>query len=385
MAHKKIIKSFKLPKAVNKTSLALSTLMLDAENPRFGGALKDKSQEEIIEKLAEEKNLYELIESFRKNGYYEAEPLLVIENNKKAGEYIVVEGNRRVAALKILFDPQLLEKYNFGDTTLSDDIAEDLKNKIPVQVYSSRNDLWSYLGFRHIKGAMPWDPYSKALYITKLFDSGTSIEEIVARIGDQNSLVVNMSNGIKVLQQAEAEGFIEPMNMQKFAFSHLYTILGYTNTQKFLGLKIKAGTVLKNDPVFKKKVPNLKVLIDFIYGDKAGKNKPVIKSQNPDIRRLDAVLASTSTLADLKANVNQPGALENAFSATSEAEEIVPELIAEALAKLKKASGNLYMYRRADDRTKTMVQEIEQVAKYIMDQFNRSNGQKKSTKGKPKT
>lgn len=361
--------------------VSLSVLKLDDDNPRFAGILKDKKEEEIIDKLAEEKNLYELIESFRQNGYYEAEPLLVIENKKKRGEYIVVEGNRRTAALKIIFDSKLLKKYGFGDVSIEATIKENLKNQIPIQVYSNKDDLWSYLGFRHIKGPMPWDPYSKALYIVKLLESGTSIDEIVERIGDRNSTVQKMFNGIKVLQQAEAEGFIAPISMQKFAFSHLYTILGYNNTQKFLGLKIKTDALLKSNPVPKKNISNLKSIIEFIYGDKEGKNRPIIKSQNPDIRRLDAVLADASATADLKVNINQSGALENAFASTSMAEEILPNLLADALAKLKKASGNLYMYRKADDETISIIRDIERIAKFLIENLTQKNAQKKSTKG----
>jgi hypothetical protein len=382
MAKTKALKAAKLPKPLEAKYVSLSTLKLDNENPRFAGTLKGKSEEEIIARLAEEKNLYELIESFRQNGYYEAEPLLVIEDPKKSGTYIVIEGNRRVAALKVIFSKSLLKQYKFGENYFDSAIEDDLKNKIPIQIYKNRTDLWSYLGFRHIKGPMPWDSYSKGLYIVSLFDEGTTIDDIVEKIGDQNSLVFKMFNGIRVIHQAEKEKFIDPVSMQKFSFSHLYTILGYSNTQKFLGLKIKADTLLKENPVPGDKVINLKWLVDLIYGDKEGKNKPVIRSQNPDIRRLDAVLGSISAIAELKNSINQPGSLENAFLSTSAAEEIVPDLIAEALAKLKKASGNLYMYKKTESSVQSMMEEIVELAKYIIENLKRDGEKKKSGKKK---
>jgi hypothetical protein len=372
------------PPPMGYQEVGLSALQLDDKNPRFGGLTENQSEAAIIDKLATEKNLLELIESFRQNGYYRAEPLLVVETKKGSGKYVVIEGNRRVAALKILFNAELLKKYGFSRTALAPTgaIADELKNRIPVQIYNNRHDLWSYLGFRHIKGPMEWDPYSKALYIVGLYEDGLPIAEIVERIGDQNALVTKMFNGIRVLKQAEDEGYINPNEMQKFAFSHLYTILGYTNARKFLGLKLKEGDLLKKNPVKSSYLPNLEELINFIYGDIKGKTKSVVRSQNPDIRRLAAVLGHSKTVAELKENVNQPGALENIFNSTSEAEEVVSDMIADALAKLKKALGNLASFKDKDGKATLLLKEIVQVADFISGSLTKANGKakKKNTK-----
>lgn len=388
MTKVKKMKDIQVPSPIDKKNVSLDSLFLDNKNPRFGGVLENNSQPEIIEKLAKEKNLLELIESFSKNGYYEAEPLLVVEDIKEKGKYVVIEGNRRVAALKVLFSVDLLKKFGFAnkDLTPKGNLATRLKEEIPVQVYNSRDDLWSYLGFRHIKGAMAWDPYSKALYIASLFDNGTSIEEIVERIGDQNSLVAKMSNGSRVIQQAEKEGYIKPQAISKFAFSHFYTILGYKEARSFLGLKGADSVVLKKDPIPRNKLENLKTLVEFIYGSTDGKVKSVIKSQNPDIRRLAGILADSETLAELKDNTDQPGILENVYNTTkaaaNEAKELVPTLIAEALSKLKKAMGNLYAYKKADATVRKQVGELKKIAEYLIDEFEESDDKKNKKKGK---
>ncbi len=384
MTKVKKTKTIHVPIPKERKSVSLDSLLLDNKNPRFGGVLEDKSQSEIIDKLAKEKNLLELIESFSQNGYYEAEPLLVVEA-KEHGKYIVIEGNRRVAALKVLFDVDLLKKFGFANKNIAPkgDLANQLKENIPVQVYNSRDDLWSYLGFRHIKGAMAWDPYSKALYIASLFDNGTSIEEIVERIGDQNSLVAKMSNGSRVIQQAEKEGYIQPQAISKFAFSHFYTILGYKEARSFLGLRGTDSVVLRKNPISKSKLENLKMLVEFIYGSTDGKIKSVIRSQNPDIRRLAGILADSAAVAELKDNTDQPGIIETVYhttkAAASEAKEVVPTLIAEALSKLKKAMGNLYAYKKPDTATKEQVGELKKIAEYLIDKFEESNGKKRRT------
>lgn len=59
--------------------VSVDRLMLDKENPRFAGLSKKASEQEILIKLQKEMHLDELIDSFEKNGFYNTEPLLVID------------------------------------------------------------------------------------------------------------------------------------------------------------------------------------------------------------------------------------------------------------------------------------------------------------------
>ena len=150
-----MIKNMILP-AATRATVQLSRLYLDDLNPRFGKSTEHFKQDEIREKLSAEKNLDELILSFRENGYYDAEPLLVVESKKLKDEYIVIEGNRRLAAIQILSSLPLAKKFGFEEdhANLSPQTLDQLKNQIPVLVYPNREALWSYLGYRHIKGPM---------------------------------------------------------------------------------------------------------------------------------------------------------------------------------------------------------------------------------------
>ena len=61
----------------------------------------------ITKRLLDQADLMELVESIAANGYLDLEPLFVIEEK---GEKVVVEGNRRVAAIKVLTDPDLVKE-----------------------------------------------------------------------------------------------------------------------------------------------------------------------------------------------------------------------------------------------------------------------------------
>lgn len=359
----------------------IQNLLLDDENPRFAGLTTGYNENDLIKKLSEEKNLGELIQSFKENGFYEAEPILVIKHKEKKGKYRVIEGNRRVAAIKTLLDKRLMEKFGYiksvDEYELLGLIKEELTNQIPIQIYEKRETLWSYQGYRHLKGARPWDPYSKTLYITTLSEKyGQSLKEIAARIGDTNVTVYKMFNGMKVLKQAEDEGLIEPPKIQNFAFSHLYIILGYSETKKFLGIRQNKEGLLSDNPVPTEKIPSLKLLIEFIYGDKEGKKRPVVKSQNPDIRRLNSVFGDRKALNSLTENSQELRALENAFMSTGEEDYSFEKFVSKALETIKKASGNAHLYK-GDEEILGDVEEISVIVKELIERMKKKIKPKK--------
>src|ERR1700722_16430419 len=336
--------NLKMPKPVSTGFVPLANLILDTQNPRFGQG-DIKTEKDILKRLSEGGNLEELMQSFRENGYYEAEPILVIREKNGSSDYIVIEGNRRVAALKILLNPALKKEFGFEDEKLGKKIEEQLRNRIPIQEYASREVLWSYLGFRHIKGAMPWDSYSKALYLLSVYETyQTPLEEIAERIGDKNSTVYKMFNGIRVLRQAVDAEFIKPEQKKNFPFSHLYTLLGYDKARKYLGIKQDSKGLFPKKPVPSRKIKNLGTVINLVYGDEAGKNKVII-SQNPDLRKLNAVLGSPKALTQLLNDTSKSNALDNAYSLTKEAGEVLGDLVLKAYSIIKEASGNLYHYK----------------------------------------
>ncbi len=79
-----------------------ANLVLDPLNPRIKWSRKDLSQKEIIEYLDTNENVGTTAKSIKKIGYMPNErPIVIYENDK----YVVVDGNRRVAACKLLRDP----------------------------------------------------------------------------------------------------------------------------------------------------------------------------------------------------------------------------------------------------------------------------------------
>jgi len=99
-----------------------------------------------------------------------------------------------------------------------------------------------------------------------------------------------------VLDQAEETKIYDVRDRypgKRFAFSHLYIALTRVGYREFLGLpeEWRADDPRPN-PVPKKNLENLQKVLLWLYGSKSDQIKPVINSQNPDLKYLSAVLAS---------------------------------------------------------------------------------------------
>ena len=84
----------------------IDNLYLDPRNPRLGRRLNEQklSQKAVLDWMLAEGVLEELAVSFLESGFWTQEPLVVVEERLgRKRERVVVEGNRRLAALKMLF------------------------------------------------------------------------------------------------------------------------------------------------------------------------------------------------------------------------------------------------------------------------------------------
>jgi hypothetical protein len=136
---------------------------LDPKNPRLAelGLGPNATQAEIAHILWRNMAVDEVALSIAENGFYRHEPLYAAVED---GKHFVVEGNRRLAAVKLLSDDRL--RASLKITSLPP-IGAELRTQLrtlPV-IVCSRDDIWAYLGFKHINGPQSWESYPKAHYI----------------------------------------------------------------------------------------------------------------------------------------------------------------------------------------------------------------------------
>jgi len=279
-------------------SVKVDELRLDLDNPRFVGMNFD-TEAGMIRFLYENADLSELLLSILDSGYLDFEPIVVRRSDRK-----VLEGNRRVAALRLIRDSALRDELKIK---LPSEIpAAALPQEIRAVIVDDAADARRYIGFKHINGPQKWDAMSKAKYAADWHAEGASLDEISKALGDTFNTVTRLVEGYAVYKQALSLGFDpERRTARRFAFSHLYTALTRASIKQWLSLGDGKGGKL----VPKEKEENLKQLMSWLYGQ--GEAEPaVVRSQNPDLNRLADVVANERTREMLTATRNLNVAFE---------------------------------------------------------------------------
>lgn len=313
--------------------LGSDELYLDPKNPRLADkefALRE--QENILQFLWENMAVDELVESIRTNGYWSHEELFAV---RESGKLVVIEGNRRLAAVKLLLHPELRQAV--GATAIPPTPPHIKKDLATLPVYvTTRREVWQYLGFKHVNGPQDWDSIAKAEYIARVRnDLGIELDDIAQTIGDRHNTVKRLYRGLMVLQQAENAGVFhrEDRWAPRFAYSHLWTGLNYPNIQSYIGLTSEKG--YKPDPIPKSKMRELGDLCVWLYGSKSSRQPPAIKSQNPDLRKLEEVLSTNRGISAMRAKYP----LDIALNISRGDERLFREAVVKAEQSLKEAMG----------------------------------------------
>lgn len=286
-------------------------ILLDWRNPRLAefGITKRTPLEKVFELMWEAMALEEIIISITAHGFFKTEPIIITEEDSNK---IVIEGNRRLSAVKIILDPNLIDR-KLPRTVLSritPELQKSLK-EIPVIEVESRELAWQFIGFKHINGAAKWNSYAKAKYIAQVHNEfKIPLEEIAYQVGDTHKTVLKLYQGIMVIDQAERLKKFDrdDITNSRLYFSHLYTALQYSGYREFLGME--DTPMDSTDPVPEAHWDDLEILLKWMYGSKSESIDPVIRSQNPDLRNLEKVLQSTEATLALKANPNLDIAFE---------------------------------------------------------------------------
>ena len=280
-------------------SMKVADLEFDRKNPRlveFDDLTNNSTESDVIRVLWEAMDVKELVLSIAASGFFSHEPLIVTKEDEKN---IVIEGNRRLAAVRLLLHPALVEDLQHHIPGITDEAQENLQ-EIPT-LYGTREDTWRYLGFKHVNGPAKWSSYAKSQYIADVHRKfAVTLEDIAKQIGDTHKTVQRLFRGLMVIEQAEKLRVFDRENRWRrhFSFSHLYTGLQYDGISTFIGLKQDIGENPNPVPVEKKQ--ELRDLCRWLYGSKIDGISPVIQSQNPHLRQLDAVLGSKEATAALR-------------------------------------------------------------------------------------
>jgi len=306
-------------------------LAFDLHNPRlveFEIASKPTDQE-IIQLLWNTMDVHELVLSIAASGFFPHEALIVA---KEAGKHVVIEGNRRLAAVRVLLEQDIVDSGYVKIPRLSTDDRKSLC-ELPVLI-GTRQDSWRHLGFKHVNGPAKWGSYAKSRYIADVHRKyGVPLDEIARQIGDTHRTVQRLYRGLMVIEQAERMKVFKREDRYRahFSFSHLYIGVSYDGISSFIGLD--AADDESEQPVSVEKKAELGELLFWMFGSKRDNRAPVIETQNPHLRQLDAVVGSREAVAALRKGAE----LAHAFEISRPSSTVFEEALLDAKRSLQKA------------------------------------------------
>ncbi len=281
--------------------LSTDSLLFDERNPRLreeaGGSADGETQQQILSDLWRDFAVDEVALSIAANGYFPHEPLFVA---REAPGLVVIEGNRRLAAVKLLRDGSLRKLVGATDLPRITLKERGRLDTLPGLMLG-RTDVWQYLGFKHVNGPQAWQSYSKAQYIAWVHNElNIPLDDIARRIGDRHATVNRLYTALMALEQAAAAGtfYVDDRAKKHFSFSHLYTGLNYSGIQHFIGFDPKKSATAA--PIPRAKLAAFGELCEWLYGSATKSKEPLVQSQNPDLRILDEVLQSKDGVAALR-------------------------------------------------------------------------------------
>lgn len=327
--------------------ISLGDLQLDPHNPRFAEFLpSSNTQRDIVNMIVKQFGVDDVLSSIAVSGYFSAEPLVCKE--QADGTYVVVEGNRRLAAMLILSDSdrgqehsRRREKYQQIHVAHGSPAFDP----VPAIVFTeqdSSDTLLSYLGVRHIVSTKEWDSYAKAAWVSRALNtSNLNLADIAEMIGDTRGTIQRMLLGFHFVEQLKAEGQFNPENSLRkgrgsnteYPFSWIYTVLGFEPVRKFIELDSDPVNIA---PIPPEKFESAGLVVRSMFGDSSQGVTPSI-SDSRQITDLAKVLASPDKVAYLR----QGKSVKEIERLTKPLDELLGGALIDVLGNLREIAGRL--------------------------------------------
>lgn len=316
----------------------ISNLQLDLLNPRLPKSKQGKEQKAVIEYLLLEAATTELMESIGENDFFTGEMLLVIPNEKQEGMYIVIEGNRRLAAALLLNNPQLATVKKAAVLEASQN-AKYKPTDLPCLIFRHRNDIQQFLGFVHITGKKSWKMLEKARYLSDLLRGSEKFKtlsfsdaskEIARIIGSKAPYVRKMLISYSLYEIIEDEKFyqIDGLSDTSFFLNYFSDGLQKENIRKYMNVDIDS-----DEPLKELNTEHLQELVTWWFKKSEGVSRVIGDSDG--MKKLNKILGNEVALAAFKKGAN----IDTAYELTKDMDLQFERKIRESLQAIEQADG----------------------------------------------
>ncbi|CAN5585391.1 hypothetical protein BH11BAC3_BH11BAC3_06770 [soil metagenome] len=226
--------SISLVNTLKPIALNIEQLYLDPNNPRFlSPDWEYISEDKITSEFIQHKTLDVMINNYgidklaaniRLNGFLKMDRIVVRkivlvadkETEKNDIErFVVLEGNRRLAAIKVIH--QQLK----ANSTIDADVLSSI-NEIECLEYIGSNSeaAWIFQGLRHISGITDWPPFNKAkLLVDQMNSENLTLTQVGERFGISPFAAGQWMRGYKAYEQSSNESdYIQELDMNIYPY-----------------------------------------------------------------------------------------------------------------------------------------------------------------------
>lgn len=321
-------------------------LALDPHNPRLHADEEGGSQHDLIKVMIERFKLDELAESVISSGYLTFDPIVAYREND---ETVVLEGNRRIATLQLLLEPERAPtryraKWEEFSGRISPEVMSTIK-EVEVRIVPSRSDMEvrSYIGFRHVTGILQWPALEKASFIAELINAGWTYEKIADRLGSYPKHVERHYVGYRIVQQA-IEGEVPGSENLERSFGVLMRALQSPHIRRFIGVDFPGDPQASKEPVPKE---NLEEFANFVAWTFGANDRERVLKDSRQLTKWGEILSSAEALSYLR-RTKSPTFERAWFRSGGERGSLVDSLLA-AADHLEESIPLVPIHRNEDD------------------------------------
>lgn len=249
-------------------TVKLDDILLDPNNPRFLDVASNKAtvkESRFEETRIQEKTLLDMqafdIEPLKQTmlelGFLPIDKIVVRrwkDSKEDAPKYVVIEGNRRIAALK-----NIIKSKEDGHQDLTEDQYENFNN-LDVYLINDDNELYFTLipGLRHVSGIKQWGVYQQSKLISTLRDDNNySAKQAASSLGITTRECNRLYRAFKALIQAQGiEDFENEINEKKFSYFE----------EALKNSKVKEWMEWNDESNSFSNINNLKLFIEWMIG-----------------------------------------------------------------------------------------------------------------------
>jgi hypothetical protein len=206
-----------IPTLLTPVKVKLDDILLDPNNPRFAelGQPDDvvpenrfnepKVQQVAYDRMRDSRfDVPELRDTIKNLGFLPMDRVVVRKwRGPVEGKYVVVEGNRRITALKWLVELNASGRETFSQEQI--DNFTNLEALLLNDQTAPERIKWILPGLRHVSGIKEWGPYQKARAVFLLRESGLPAQEAAQSLGLSTKKANSLWRGYLALEQMKQD------------------------------------------------------------------------------------------------------------------------------------------------------------------------------------